>query len=199
LVVFQYAAIALAVLVMTGQAICCQVPGGGAARGLAIGSVVASIMAVVSLLVILLVTVFELRQQVRGGAANQEVVVRVFLWLSIGLAAAGLILHLFFLECVARSFQRWALSITVFIQIGATMLFLIYLVVLHILKGPQVLALFSANIMNTAGVGRAVDITFFAGLGVILVWLFISSSLVGSAIRRTGSFKAARGFQSPER
>jgi DNA-directed RNA polymerase subunit RPC12/RpoP len=195
LTVFGLAGMVFMTLFITGQAISCQVPGPGAAKGTAIGSLMGSVTSVVVLLVLLLLALTANQGMGPAGAAGTQVLFRVMYWLAIAFGALGLVLYLFFLAAVAHHFRRRALAGTIIFYFVVVLLFVVYFIVLNIVQGPEASALLSGNINNVARVGRAVEITFLVHMGLVGVGLFAILSLAGGAIRKSHLSRARREIE----
>jgi len=188
--VFRFAVMVFATLFITGQAICCHVPGPGAAKGSVIASVICSVIGVASLVLLLLATLAT--QPGRDGAGS-EVLVRTALWIAVALYAVGIVFYMNFLAGVAHHYRATGVLVAVLLAMLATVLFVVYYVVLHIVLGPQrALTLLTGNFMNFAVVGKAVEITFFVAEAASLISFFVATSLVGGTIRKQRLLRAMR-------
>jgi hypothetical protein len=190
--VFGLAVIVFVALYIAGQGLCCQVSASAAAKGLAIGSVICS----AAFVVIFLITVFIASAEVQvavgpRGPAPNAALIQVLFWVGFAFVAIGLVLFLFFLERVARHFNRGALAVIAYVELGIVVLLVVYFLVLHLVKGPVAMTLFTGNIGKVAGVGLAVEITFLAHCAVALLGFTILVSLVGSAIRKPRRLKGS--------
>jgi hypothetical protein len=182
-------------LYINGQVICCQVPRSLAAKGLAIGSLVCSVVALVAALIGFLIMVTSgpgFARPAGGVPAFTRVI--IFYWLVIGFASLGQFLYLFFLAAVARHYHRVGLTINAMVLALGELLFLVFYIAIHFVKGQQTIGLLEGNVRQTVSVGRAVEIAFFVGSSALLVWLVITASLVGSAIRKPRVLRAREDY-----
>jgi hypothetical protein len=177
------ASLALVVLWIVGQSMCCAVPSESGAKGLATGSLVCTVTSLVvgGLLIVFLVAMA--RPGLGGGGGLEMLGVMLILLYVIGIV--GYILFLFFLRCIAVFFGNDTLAINILIYFIVFTVFLVGNVAFTLLAGMQASPIFRIGNPNQAfATGMAIMILEVVGALGLMVWFLVLLTLTAGTIPR---------------